>query len=94
MALALSPCGINCGTCHYGESCGGCQAIQGKPFYIKDFGIEVCPLYECPVSKKGYQTCADCTELPCKLYQDWRDPSMSDEQHQASIDERVKNLRG
>lgn len=95
MTLALAPCGVNCDGCCYLENCGGCRAIQGKPSYLKEIeGVEVCPLYECPVSKKGYQNCAECTELPCEIYHSWRDPSMTDEQHLASIDERVKNLRG
>lgn len=93
--MSLSPCGIKCGEFESCKSagCGGCHAIKGKPFFLKDFGMEVCPLYDCPVNKKGYHTCAECPELPCKIYYDWKDPSMSEEAHINSINERVKVLK-
>lgn len=95
MSMSLAPCGISCGEFEACKEagCGGCQEIQGKPFFIKEFGMETCPLYDCPVNKKGYQTCGECEELPCQIYQDWKDPSMSDAEHQASIDARVKVLK-
>lgn len=89
----LAPCGANCTECPYEKDCGGCFAISGKPFYIKDFGMDACPLYDCPVNKKGYRTCGECPELPCKSFYDWKDPSMSDEAHIQSIEERTKALR-
>jgi len=91
--MLISPCGINCECCDFFDSCGGCHAIQGKPFYLKDFGVEVCPMYECPVIKKGFKSCAECTELPCQIFYDWKDPGMTDEAHLASINERVGILR-
>ena len=91
--MLLSPCGIDCETCEFAESCGGCFAIKGKPFYLKDFGMEVCPLYDCPVNQKGYKSCAECPDLPCQLFYDWRDPSMSEEAHINSINARVEALK-
>ena len=91
--MLLSPCGIDCEICDYRKSCDGCSAIKGKPFYLKDFGVEVCPMYECPVDKKGYKSCAECPELPCRIFYDWKDPSMTDEAHINSINERVKVLK-
>ena len=93
--MSLSPCGINCGEFEACKEagCGGCHEIKGKPFYIKDFGIEVCPMYDCPVNKKGYKSCAECPELPCQIFYDWKDPSMTDEAHINSINERVKILK-
>ena len=91
--MLLSPCGANCESCDYLKDCNGCHAIKGKPFYIKDFGFEVCPMYDCSVNKKGYKSCSECSELPCQIFYDWKDPSMTDEAHINSINERVKNLR-
>ena len=93
--MSLSPCGINCGEFEVCKSagCGGCHEIQGKPFYLKDFGVDVCPHYDCAVNQKGFTTCAECAELPCKLYYDWKDPSTTDEEHINSINERVKILK-
>ena len=92
--MLLSPCGIDCERCDYYKSCGGgCHKIEGKPFYLKDFGVDVCPVYDCPVTKKGYKTCAECAELPCQIFHDWKDPSMTEEAHINSINERTKILK-
>ena len=91
--MIFSPCGMNCESCHYYKDCGGCRAIKGKPFYLKDFGFETCPMYDCPINKKAYQSCAECSDLPCQIYYDWKDPSMTDEAHLNSINERVACLK-
>ena len=93
--MSLSPCGINCGEFEACKEmgCSDCHEIKGKPSYLKDYDVETCPMYDCSVNQKGYQTCAECEELPCQIYQEWRDPSMSDEEHLNSINERVKTLK-
>lgn len=92
--MNVAPCGIICEGCPQQESCGGsCFACGGKPFYLKEFGAEVCAIFDCAVNKKGYETCGECADLPCQIIQDWRDPSMSDEAHQQSIDERTAALK-
>ena len=93
--MSLAPCGINCGEYEACKKagCSGCHSIQGKPFYLKDYSVETCPLYDCPVNQKGFQTCAECSELPCKIYFEWKDPSMTEEEHIHSINERVKVLK-
>ena len=92
--MHMSPCGIDCDSCPYKEQCGGdCHAIEGKPFYIKDFGFETCLIYDCAVNKKGYQTCGECSELPCKVWEEWRDPSMNEEAHLQSIKDRAEALK-
>jgi hypothetical protein len=45
------------------------------------------------VNKKGFKTCAECSELPCQIYYDWKDPSMTDEAHIQSIKDRVLLLK-
>lgn len=91
--MILSPCGIDCGSCDFDESCKDCHSAEGKPPYLADFGVEVCPMYDCPVNNKGYKTCGECPELPCQIFYDWKDPSMTDEEHINSINERVKTLK-
>ena len=92
--MNLSPCGINCDACPLKEKCGdGCQVCGGKPFYIKDFGVEQCQIYECAVMKKGYKTCGECPELPCKIIYDVKDPSMTEEAHVQSIKDRTEILK-
>ena len=91
--MLLSPCGIDCRICDYFQNCGGCNIVRGKPFYLADFGVEVCPMYDCSVNQKGYQSCSACSKLPCQIFYDWKDPSMTDEEHINSINERVDALR-
>ncbi|MCL2508587.1 MAG: DUF3795 domain-containing protein [Oscillospiraceae bacterium] len=92
--MLLSPCGIDCEACQMKESCGGgCQICGGKPFYIKDFGVETCPMYDCSVNKHGYKTCAECPEVPCQIFFDWKDPGMTDEQHVSAVNANVALLK-
>lgn len=92
--MLLAPCGVNCDGCQFEEGCGGsCHSCQGKPFYLAEIGVKVCPLYDCPVNQKGYKTCGECSELPCQMFYDWKDPSMTEEAHIQSIHERVKILK-
>jgi hypothetical protein len=93
--MLLAPCGIDCKSCDFNRnhSCGGCYAIEGKPFYVQDFGMDVCPMYDCSVNKNGYKSCAECSELPCQIFYEWKDPSMTDEEHITSIHERAKILK-
>jgi len=53
----------------------------------------VCPIYDCVVNEKKLENCGVCSEIPCKTWQDLKDPSYTDEQHEASIKTRVENLR-
>ena len=87
--MHLSPCGIDCEQCDYFKDCGGCNTIEGKPFYLKDFDVEVCPMYDCSVNKMGYKTCGECSALPCQIFYDWKDPSMTDNEHIDSVIERT-----
>jgi len=93
--MNISSCGIDCGACeHMNVSCTGCKVLSGKPFWTKLDGMPpVCPLFGC-ADKKGYKSCGECAELPCKLFLEMKDPHATEEQHQEGIRTRVKNLRG
>jgi hypothetical protein len=92
--MKLTPCGVNCSSCHLLEQCGStCNDHEGKPFYIQGENIDACMIYKCAVLDKGYQTCAQCPDLPCQIYFDWRDPSVSEEDHAKGVQERVKQLK-
>ena len=95
--MLVPPCGRDCESCDYTESCDGCYAMEGRPFYIADFGMDICPVYDCSVNKRGYKSCAECPDLPCQIIHVWKDPSVTDEAHINSINDRVailKNSRG
>jgi hypothetical protein len=87
-------CGIYCGGCHYlGSLCKGCGRVEGKPFWASQVPSGVCPLYDCCRLGKKLEHCGLCQEFPCKMFLELRDPSMSDEAFQKSLDERQANLR-
>lgn len=90
----LNVCGADCIGCpSLNKECqGNCGAIKGKVYWAKYLGVEVCPVYACVESKK-FNTCGDCDQLPCETWQTLKDPSMTDEQHQKSIRDRVVLLK-
>jgi predicted DNA-binding protein (MmcQ/YjbR family) len=91
--LGLTVCGTDCSACPlHGEQCAGCNELCGKVFHAPKG--KPCPLYACCVGKHRYATCGDCPDAPCDLWRAARDPSYSDEAFEASIAERMGNLKG
>lgn len=91
----LSACGILCNECNFfGKECQGCIQQLGKPFWTVEYKIPACPLYDCSVNERKYKNCGDCAELPCKTYREMKDPNSTEEEHQQSIIDRVKRLKG
>jgi len=97
----VSVCGIDCAVacveCNKIEElqknpCKGCNAEEGRIFWTKLMGLEVCPIYSC-VKDKQLKHCGECAELPCNIYFDMKDPTFSEEQHQQGIKDRVENLK-
>lgn len=91
----IAPCGAVCDECpFYKKGCDGCKSVEGKVFWaIEHIPGEICPMYDCPVNQKKLEHCGLCNELPCHWFKEMKDPSMTDEQHQLSIDKRVKVLK-
>ena len=88
-----APCGIYCGDCHFlGDKCSGCTDVQGKPFYLEQFGMEVCQMYDCSVNRKGQEHCGYCDELPCETFLSTRDPAFTDEEFEAQLKQRQADL--
>lgn len=89
----MTVCGVFCSECSlYEKECQGC--VEGKPFWAVDFIEEedkTCPLYKCSMERK-YPNCGKCDELPCQKWRDVKDPSISEEAHLQSINERVAVL--
>jgi len=92
--MELSVCGLDCSKCQYFMvNCNGCKAVEGSTFWAKEFlPNKVCSLYECAVTNKGFNSCGDCKELPCKMFVELKDPNSTEEEHQKSIKERVIRL--
>jgi len=86
-------CGLFCGACeHLGTKCRGCGNQKGKPFWTAIIIVESCPLYDCCVNTKQLEHCGLCSELPCKTFLALRDPSLSDEEAEAALVLRQKDL--
>jgi hypothetical protein len=62
-------CGISCGLCPRFQSkaksrCLGCGPDAHCPY---------CSIFRCCVMKRDHETCADCSEFPCKKFDAWSD---------------------
>ncbi|MFO7617603.1 MAG: DUF3795 domain-containing protein [Bacteroidales bacterium] len=91
----LSACGLVCAECEfYQKTCDGCYAVQGQTFWaLEMMPGKVCPLFQCAINERGYESCGDCAELPCATFREMKDPALTDEQHQESLKERISRLR-
>lgn len=89
--LSLSCCGTECDKCSFlGDLCKGCNEVLGKVFHAPKG--KPCPIYQCSANKHKYATCAECESLPCEIWRNTKDPSLSQEEFDESINGRVKNL--
>lgn len=89
----LSACGLVCSTCEYHpEPCPGCREVAGRPFWVNETVENRCVLFNC-CEEKQFKTCGECSELPCKLFIELKDPSLSEEEHRREVDRRVARLR-
>jgi hypothetical protein len=52
----------------------------------------ICPLYDCCRNQKKLDHCGLCAEFPCNTFNELRDPNMSDEEFQNSLNTRKRNL--
>jgi len=93
--MLVSACGLICNECHFfKKECTGCYKVQGSPFWAKDLTHNsVCPLYDCSINNKCLKSCGDCSELPCVMFTDLKDPNISDEEHKKAIGKRISMLR-
>lgn len=93
--MILSACGLICDECEfYSKECKGCFAVKGQTFWaIEMMQDKTCPLFNCSANIKGYKSCGDCEELPCKMFREMKDPNSSDEEHKLSLIQRVERLK-
>lgn len=92
--MSLSCCGTNCQDCPaYPAECEGCAALKGRPAWVRESGGAACPFYACCVEGKGLKTCGQCAGMPCGLFEQTRDPSLSDQAFEAELRARVRALK-
>ncbi len=86
-------CGLYCGPCQYlGNKCNGCGHEKGNPFWTSHAKVEICPLYDCCVNRKKLEHCGLCPELPCTMFKEFHDPSLSPEEAKKSVLARQSEL--
>ncbi|MDP4182162.1 MAG: DUF3795 domain-containing protein [Bacillota bacterium] len=89
----LTKCGANCNECRvFGSECSGCEENCGKPCWNELIGGEKCPIYKC-CENNQFNNCGMCGSLPCKIWYELKDPSMSDAEHIESVNRRVGILK-
>lgn len=87
--LLGAPCGLYCGNCDFmGVQCSGCLQTHGKPFWTAQVKMETCPMYDCCVNEKHLEHCGLCSTFPCDSFNTLRDPSLSDEDFEKSLQNR------
>jgi len=88
----LSACGADCRPCpFYQKECSGCNSAMGRVFHAP--AGKSCPIFACAVQKKCRASCMGCESLPCAIWRDTRDPSLSDDAFRQSMDARMRALR-
>jgi hypothetical protein len=88
-SMAAPPCGYTCGECsHFKKDCPGCRQTNGTPFWIPKSDMKKCNVYDCCGNQKGLEHCGLCPQLPCDTFLKLRDPSMSDQEFENSLNER------
>lgn len=91
--LGLTCCGTDCAPCpFYGKECAGCNEANGKVFHAPKG--KPCPIFGCCANQHRFATCGDCPDAPCDIWRATRDPSLSDEAFEQSINERISRLIG
>ncbi len=92
--MGIACCGTLCDECpQYRQSCLGCEKLQGKPSWIAEVGLDCCRFYSCCVLNKKLLNCGQCSALPCQLFYDTKDPSLSDEVFQNDLADRIAKLK-
>jgi hypothetical protein len=91
----LNVCGADCSECPQqksGECTDTCGNLKGKVFWTKYFNVEVCPIYKC-AEEKHFANCGFCEKIPCEMWFSLKDPSLTDEQHRARLNEKILLLK-
>jgi len=66
----IACCGIDCGLCprYHTDGQSKCPGCGGVNFSEKH---PSCSILTCCVNKKQFETCADCSDVPCEKIQHW-----------------------
>jgi len=67
----IGACGIDCGLCprYQTKAASRCPGCVAKGFL--ESGGQWCKITRCAVRDRGYETCAECAEFPCRRLEGW-----------------------
>jgi hypothetical protein len=83
--VPASPCGLNCGRCEYfGDTCQGCRASKGKPFWSSTLKPPVCPIFSCCEMQMKLAHCGLCKHMPCSNFVHLQEHKLGDDEFQIS----------
>ncbi|HOI40750.1 MAG TPA: DUF3795 domain-containing protein [Methanobacterium sp.] len=93
--MDIAACGLICEECEFFEQqCPGCYEIKGKTFWAEEVMPEkICPIFNCAVNDNVYVNCGKCSKLPCNIFNQLKDPNISDEDYEKSIQDRTLRLK-
>ena len=92
LALGLSACGLKCADCPlYQGDCPGCNECGGRVFHAPPG--KPCLIFACAVNRKHRTSCGGCADAPCVLWEQVRDPALSEDEFRASVAARLKNWK-
>lgn len=91
--MAIEVCGLSCEACNFlGNECKGCRAEAGRVFWTKYYdNMPGCAIYAC-ATEKGLHNCGACAQIPCDKWKTTREPDVTDEEFERSLQARMKNL--
>lgn len=92
LALGLTACGLECAACPlYQGDCPGCNECGGRVFHAPPG--KPCPIFACAVNRKHRTSCGGCADAPCVLWEQVRDPALSENEFRASVAARLENWK-
>lgn len=93
LALGLTVCGLECAACPlYRQNCPGCNECAGRVFHAP--AGKPCPLYACAAHRRRRTGCGGCPQAPCPLWEQVRDPALTEAEFRASVCDRLENWKG
>lgn len=94
MEKIISCCGVVCSECQYYPSdCAGCPKIKGIAFWLEFSGGSICDIYDCCMNQKKLDHCGQCSSLPCDLYLNASDPTISQEENERILQNQLVQLK-
>lgn len=89
----IACCGADCARCRaFPDECGGCRHTQGRVPWTGFLQLERCPIYTCCVLEQHRDHCGGCSQFPCQRFWDTRNPNLSEEEFEADLEARRRNL--